>query len=185
MPTLTFSWDLLLVIFFAIVMSYSFIMGKKQAVRLILGSYVALIATEGVSFALGLVFGTSSEAIASIGFGLDMSVIALLRTFLFAVFLTLFLARSGIDIETSDDGGMIVRMISTALLGFSLAGLLATTVLSSVIGGGFGSIGAAQGALLPLPQGVSLTQVIIANHELWYGMPALLLVLLGLVHSED
>jgi hypothetical protein len=182
-PTLAFSWDLLIVIFFAIVMSYSFIMGKQQAVKLILGTYVALIATDGISFALALLSGSGST-ITAMGFSVDSSVLALLKVFLFAVFLTLFLARSGVQISSDDYGGVIVRVLSTALLSFSLAGLLTTTVLTSVIGSGFGGALPSDASLIPLPFGRSITEIMISNRALWYGLPALLLVLLGLLNND-
>ena len=45
---LTLTWDLLLILFFAIVIAYSFIVGKEESGKIIVASYVAAVAVQGL-----------------------------------------------------------------------------------------------------------------------------------------
>ena len=43
------SWDLFIVVFFSVIIAYSFIVGRNQTIKIIIGTYMATLAADGVA----------------------------------------------------------------------------------------------------------------------------------------
>lgn len=99
MPTLSVSWDLAIVIVFAIVMSFVFIVGKHQAVKIIVAAYISIIAVQGVGNVLGRLLGSSDTFLLSIGMEGDTSILPLMKIFFFALCIIVFVLKSGIGLS--------------------------------------------------------------------------------------
>ena len=42
------SWDLFVIVFFAVIIAYSFIIGRNQTLKVIIASYIAILASDGI-----------------------------------------------------------------------------------------------------------------------------------------
>lgn len=185
MFNLTLSWDLFIVVFFAIVMSYSFIIGKDQSVRVIIASYIGIIATQGIGNVLMRLVGNSSDIFASLDMPVDTSVIALGKIFIFAICVIVFVTRSGIDVTYEKDAGRILSIVYTGFFGFATAGLIVSTILTYASGTGIlDATLVAQGAIADITRGSTLMQLMILNQDIWYTLPAFLIVATGFVHNN-
>jgi hypothetical protein len=185
MPSLTLSWDLFIVVFFAIVMSYSFIIGKHQSIKVIIASYIAIIATQGIGNVLMRLLGNSAETLVSMGIPADPTMIALGKIFFFAVCVIIFVIRSGIDVSYSKEAGTVLNIVYTGLFGFSTAGLVVSTILTYAAGSGILDASlVAHGSVLQLVQGSTLMQLMILNQDIWYTLPAFLIIATGFVHND-
>lgn len=186
MPSLTVSWDLAIVVFFAIVMSYSFIIGKEQAVKIIIATYIAIIASQGVGNIIGRLMGGSSAFLSSIGLPDDTTILPVAKIFLFALFIIVFVQKSGIEFSFDNDTGKIMSLVFTALFGFSTAGLIVSSILTFIAGSAILDNGFLTNTpLLPLFEHSTLLQVMILNQDLWYMLPALLIIVVGFLQSAD
>ncbi len=185
MPVITLSWDLFIVVFFAIVMSYSFIIGKDQSMKVIIASYIAVIATQGIGNVLTRLIGTGQEIFQSVGIPLDITLISLSKIFFFALCIIIFVTRSGIEVEHNKGSGTILSIVYTGLFGFSTAGLIVSTVLTYAAGNGIlDSAIVNSGTIAPLIQESTLMQLMVLNQDIWFTLPAFLIVAVGLVHSD-
>lgn len=185
MFNLTLSWDLFIVVFFAIVMSYSFIIGKHQSVRVIIASYIGIIATQGIGNVFTRILGDSQEMLMSVGIPMDMSLIALGKIFVFAICVIIFVTRSGIDVTYENDAGRILSIVYTGLFGFATAGLIVSTILTYAVGSGIlDATIIAQSAIAEITKGSFLMQLMILNQDIWYTLPAFLIVATGFVHND-
>lgn len=185
MFNLTLSWDLFIVVFFAIVMSYSFIIGKDQSVRVIIASYIGIIATQGIGNVLMRLVGNSNDMFASLGMPVDTSVVALGKIFIFAICVIVFVTRSGIDVTYEKDAGRILSIVYTGLFGFATAGLIVSTILTYASGTGIlDATLIAQSAVENIAKGSVLMQLMILNQDIWYTLPAFLIVATGFIHNE-
>lgn len=185
MFNLTLSWDLFIVVFFAIVMSYSFIIGKDQSVRVIIASYIGIIATQGIGNVLMRLVGNSNDMFASLGMPVDTSVVALGKIFIFAICVIVFVTRSGIDVTYEKDAGRILSIVYTGLFGFATAGLIVSTILTYASGTGIlDATLIAQSAVANITKGSVLMQLMILNQDIWYTLPAFLIVATGFIHNE-
>ena len=182
---LSLSWDLFIVVFFAIVMSYSFIIGKQKSMKIIIASYISIIAVQGIGNVLSRALLNSGMTMESIGIPVDVTMIALAKIFLFALCVIVFVLRSGIDVSYDKDAGSILSMVYTGLFGFSTAGLIVSTILTYASGSGIlDSTLVAQGTMAPLAAGSTLMQLMILNQDLWYTLPAFLIIALGFLHND-
>ncbi len=182
---LSLSWDLFIVVFFAIVMSYSFIIGKHQSMKIIIASYIAIIATQGIGNVAARLAASSGGTLASMGIPVDVTMIALGKIFIFAVCVIVFVIRSGIEVSYEKDAGNILNIVYTGLFGFSTAGLVVSTILTYASGSGIlDSAMAAQGAIAPLAANSTLMQLMILNQDIWYTLPAFLIIAMGFIHND-
>ncbi len=185
MMQLSLSWDLFIVVFFAIVMSYSFIIGKQKSMKIIVAAYISVIAVQGIGNVLARVLMNSGMTMESMGIPIDVTMIALAKIFLFALCIIVFVLRSGIDVSYDKDAGSILSMVYTGLFGFSTAGLVVSTILTYAAGSGIlDSTLAAHGTIVPLAAGSTLMQLMILNQDLWYTLPAFLIIALGFLHND-
>jgi lipoprotein signal peptidase len=42
------SWDLFVVVFFTVIIAYSFIIGRNQTLKIIIASYIAILTSDGI-----------------------------------------------------------------------------------------------------------------------------------------
>ena len=43
----TLTWDLFIIVFFAVIITYSFIIGRREAIKIIIATYIAIVAVQG------------------------------------------------------------------------------------------------------------------------------------------
>lgn len=181
----TLSWDLVIIVFFVIVMAYSFIIGKHQSIRVIVATYIAVIATQGIANIFLRLSGEPLGMMQVMDVTFNITVLAALKIFLFAFFIIVLSIRSGIHVAYSRDSGSIMNILYTALFGFATAGLIIATIVTYVSGNSIlDSSMTASGALLPVMETSPLMQIMVFNVDLWFAFPALLIALAGFIHNE-
>lgn len=186
MPALTVSWDLSIVVVFAIVMSFVFIIGKQQSVKIIIAAYIGIIAVQGIGNVLGRLLGSSEIILQSIGMEGDTSILPLAKIFLFALCIIVFVLKSGIDLTFEHEGGIVINIIATALFGFAMSGLIVSTVLTYAAGSAIlDSSLLTSPTVLPLLQESTLMQLMILNQDIWYTLPAFLIIVVGFLQSAE
>lgn len=185
MPPLTLTWDLFIVVFFAVVMSYCFLIGKDRTTKLIVGSYIAIIATLGIGDLLVRLIGNGEIVFQTVGIPLDITLLSLSKIFVFAVCILIFASKSGIELTHGKDTGTILTILYTALFGFSLSGLILSTVLTYILGSSIlGGTVIGSTVLTPLIESSPLLQLFTVNQDLWFTFPAFLIIAVGLMHRE-
>lgn len=186
MSNLTISWDLTIVVFFAIVMSYSFIIGKEQSVNIIIASYISAVAVQGVGNVLSKLIGGWPTFLASIGMPDDTTILPVAKIFLFALCVIVIVQKSGIGISFAHEGGRILNIAATALFGFASAGLIVSILLTYATGSAILDNGFLTDApILPVLQQSTLMQVMLLNQDLWYTLPAFLIIVMGFLHMDE
>ncbi len=185
MQTLPLSWDLLILVFFAIVMSYSFLIGKDQSVTLMIAVYIAAIATQGIGHIVLSLIGSTDAVLRSVGIPGDPTVVPITKIFVFTLCIIIFLTRSGICLTHEKDTGNLLGIIYTTLFGFAIAGLMLSTILTYLGGTGIldRTIHAAN-LFSPFLLSGAILQLLILHQDLWYTLPAFLIIVVGLVHRD-
>lgn len=183
--SITLSWDLFIIVFFATVMAYSFIIGKTQSVKVVIASYIAILATQGIGNILLRLTGSTSSMLSTIGLGIDTSVISIAKIILFIAFIILLSVRSGIHVAYEREGSSLMNLVYTALFGFFTAGLIVSTILTYATGRGILEAGTVPSPQLSAALEASpLMQIMILNQDLWFTLPALLLVGVGFIKNK-
>ncbi len=183
--TLTLSWDLFIIVFFAIVISYSFIIGKTQSVKVIVASYVAIIATQGIGNVIYRLSGESGAAMQVLGVPLNFSALAAAKICMFAFFVIVLCIKSGINVGYEKEDKNVISLIFTGLFGFATGGLIVSTILTYATGKGLLDMNLAiSPGLVPFVQSSKLLLLMLLNQDIWFTLPALLVITAGFVQNE-
>jgi hypothetical protein len=186
MPTLSVTWDLSIIIIVAIVMSFVFIVGVEKTVKIIVASYIAIITTQGLGNVLGRLIGSSDVFLTSLGLEGDTTVLPLMKIFFFVLCILILVLKSGMDITFEHKTGMVMSIVMTALLGLSLAGLLLSTLVTYASGSALLDPGFLASSALPvLSEASTLMQLLMLNQDIWYTLPAFLIIVIGFLESSD
>lgn len=183
--TVTLSWDLFIIVFFAIVMAYSFIIGKHQSVKVIIAAYISIIATQGVGNALFRLLNQTPAFLSVLGVTFNFTILSAIKIFLFAAFIITLAIRSGIHVTYTKESGSLLSALYTGLFGFTTAGLIVSTILTYVAGNSIMDPNIALSpAVAPIAAVSPLMQIMVLNQDLWFALPALLIIVVGFVSSE-
>lgn len=183
--TVTPTWDLFIVVFFGLVITYSFIIGKHEAVKIIISTYIAILAVEGIANIIERVTGDTTPLLNVMGLQVDTDVLTAVKLVVFIALIIFIAVRSGLEIDYSKDPGGPVNVLLTGIFGFATAGLLLISLFIFVT----------DVALLDpniekletanaLMQKSRLTQLMLLNQDLWFSLPALLLIAVGFISNE-
>lgn len=174
--SLTLSWDLLIIVFFAIVIAYSFIIGKHEAMKIIISSYIAILTVQGLGNIFARLSGESEPLVSALGIAHTSSYLSTVKIGIFVASVIFLAIRGGFSIAYERDVGGGVGALLTALFGFATAGLMLSTILTYVTGADILSHDLPSVSILsPLLQGSTLAHALVLNQDLWFSFPALLL----------
>jgi hypothetical protein len=179
---LTLSWDLFIIVFFAIVIAYTFIIGKKESVKIIISSYIAIVAVQGFGNILQRVTGSSVSGSLLGFFGLspDLQILSMAKLVLFIAIVIFLAVRAGFDIAYGKNMNPVINVIITGLFGFTTAGLLLSTILTYIAGVPLLDMTLAKTVILsPVIQQSQIMQIMILNQDLWFSLPAIVLIGVG------
>ena len=80
---ITLSWDLFVIVFFAMVVAYSFIIGKHESVKIIIATYIATVAVQGMGNILERLTGQSQQVLTILGLTVDSTLLAIVKLVIF------------------------------------------------------------------------------------------------------
>lgn len=174
---LVLSWDLLLIVVVALIVAYSFIVGKEESVKIILSTYVAAVAVQGFGNMLEKGIGASSGFLTTVGMLPKTEWIAMLKLVLFTVAVVFLAVRAGFEIRYTKAAEGWQNTLLTACIGFANASLLLATLVAFVAGRAIlDPLLALTPALLPLMQESTLVWALVQYQDAWFALPAFLLV---------
>ncbi len=183
---LTLSWDLFVIVFFGIVISYSYIIGKHESVKVIVFSYIAIVAGQGIGNLLERLSTESAPMLAELGLTIDITILGSTKLVIFIATIVFLSVRGGFDVEYKNEAGSATNIALTGLFGFATAGLLLSTLLTFI--GGMPLLSSTPelaASLSPIVEQSRLMRVMIIYQDAWFSAPALLLIAVGLIGNKD
>ncbi|MEK7137398.1 MAG: hypothetical protein AAB853_03885 [Patescibacteria group bacterium] len=185
---LTLSWDLFIIFFIAVVTAYSFIIGKHETLKILVAVYIAVLATQGIGNVLAR-FSSETEPMYRIlkvmGVTMNVSSLSLAKLLIFLVAIIWIALKGGFAVHYGKTHGSLITIVATGLFGLSTATLIVTALLTFIAGAPLldPALGSRE-ILLPIMQQSAFVQGIILNQDLWFSLPALLLIGFGLVKEK-
>jgi len=184
------SWDLFILVFFAVVIAYSFIIGRNQTLKVILGTYVAILCADG----LGNLFAkylAPSEAflrfmkLFAVG-NADQAVV-FFKVLIFLILIVLVAVRGMFEVNAEENGSMSVRMVTLLLLGLMSAGLMMSTVLVFISGASLigTDIGTTTNILAGVYNDSRLVRIMIDFANIWFFLPGIAFIVLGVINKKS
>lgn len=172
---ITLSWDLFVIVFFSVIIAYSFIVGRNQTIKIIIGTYIATLAADGIANLLEKYLGGENAVLKILeGPGGEQMLITI-KILIFIAAVVVIAVRGGFEVSIGSEQKAGVRVLMTFLFGVLNAGLIVSTLLLYV--SGLSLIGADELAISTVVGSESLlVQLMIENYSLWFSLPAIALV---------
>ncbi|PIR49957.1 hypothetical protein COU79_02005, partial [Candidatus Peregrinibacteria bacterium CG10_big_fil_rev_8_21_14_0_10_54_7] len=182
---LTLSWDLFVIVFFAVVITYSFIIGKHESVKIIISTYIAIVAAQGMGNLIERLSTESQPLFSMVGLTLDIQLLATTKLILFILTIIFLAVRGGFEIDYQKDGNTIVDIAMTALFGFVTAGLMLSTLMTFVADAPLLDKNIAQSPFIATIIAHSrLMELMVLYQDLWFALPAIILLVIGFMSSQ-
>lgn len=185
---LKLSWDLFVVVIFAVIIAYSFIIGKENTLKVIIGSYIAILTADGIGnlfrqYALG-----SNELVMFLKFfGMDNPdrTMILVKVLTFIMAIVIIAMKGGFEVKHGSHGG-VIGIIINLIFGFLSAGLVISTLLIYVSGASFvsGTVNMANNTLASAYSESEMVKMMIDNYNIWFALPAVTFLLSSLFQKK-
>ncbi len=168
------TWDLLIIVFFALVVTYSLIIGRHEAVKVLVASHIAAFAAQGIG--MGIMEGSAAATpiLQTLGLAIGPTTMVTVKLLAFVGLLVAIAIHGGLSSEYEE-----ASMLDTAVaagLGMATAAFLLLNLLA-ILGDSSPVLHFAESPLLaPLfTQSLIATQLM-ALQALWLVLPAILLI---------
>ncbi len=177
---ITLTWDLVIIVFIAIVTAYSYIVGKKECVKVIVGTYMAAVAVQGILTLVARGEPQVVNLLSTMGFGLNGEIFNMSKLILFMLMMIMIAVRGGFEVEYSKENWGMLNIAITGAFGLTTAFLILVTLATYIAGVPLMSplLGESQ-AIAPILQQSVLLQVLVHYQDIWFALPALLLLIVG------
>lgn len=186
---LKLSWDLFVVVVFAVIIAYSFIIGKESTLKVIIGSYIAILTADGLGNLFRQYLLGSHDFLTLLKF-LGMTsedktmMLVKVLTFIFAI--VIIAMKGNFEVKGGHHNG-IIGMIMNLIFGFLSAGLVISTLLIYVSGASFvgGNVNLINNTLAAAYKESDMVKLMIDNYNFWFAVPAVAFLVLSLFNKKQ
>tara|TARA_Y100000310_G_C20543800_1_gene744608 strand:- start:186 stop:749 length:564 start_codon:yes stop_codon:yes gene_type:complete len=182
---LTLSWDLFVIVFFAVVVTYSFIIGKHESVKIIISTYIAIVAAQGMGNLLERMSTESQPLFSMVGLTINIQLLATTKLILFIATIVFLAVRGGFEIVYKREGNSAMDLVMTGMFGFVTAGLMLSTLMTFVADAPLLDKNIANSPFVSsIVANSSLMQLMVLYQDLWFALPAVILIAIGFMNTE-
>lgn len=177
------TWDLFILIFCVIIIAYSFIIGRDRTVKIIISSYIAILAADGVGNLVFTHFLAPDATFPVLNIGLGSEYLAIIKVIGFIAAIVLVTLHGSFSADAKDDGSHLVSIGITMLYGALSAALIVSAILVYVSGGSFVTAFVKDVSVMPSDLARSiyvqsqLAKLMIDNSALLFSLPALAFII--------
>ncbi|MBD3331054.1 hypothetical protein GF354_06055 [Candidatus Peregrinibacteria bacterium] len=183
------SWDLFIMVFFVVIVAYSFIIGRDNTLKVILGTYVAAIAADASGNLVGEYLGGSAlfmKLLQLASVGSEQEAVIFVKVMIFVSLVILYAVRGAFRVSTVDDRSAPIRIMLLILYSVMSAGLIISCILVfvsgvSLIGGGGDLTGT---ALWSMYSKSRIIRFLLTNSYILFSLPALSFLIHSLYTRE-
>ena len=187
---LKLSWDLFVIVVFAVIIAYSFIIGKENTIKVIIGSYIAILTADGLGNLFREHVLSSKQAVLFLKFfgleGEDKTMI-LVKVLVFIFAIVIIAMKGGFEVRSSFGQGGVIGLIVTLLFGFLSAGLVVSTLLIYASGASFvtGTVNISNNTLAAAYSQSNMIKMMIDNYNMWFALPAVAFLFSSLFNKKE
>ena len=173
---LELSWDLFIIVFFGIIVAYSFIIGRNNNLKVILATYVAALSADAVGnlFANSLAMSESFMKLMKILYiTTPIEAVVLVKIIFFMTVIVLLSVRGAYSVSVINNGSAGLRMMINLVFGFLNACLIVSIALVFISGASFisGGMGASP-AFQDIYNQSHLAKILVDHYSVWFLLPA-------------
>lgn len=181
------SWDLFVIVFFTVIIAYTFIIGRNQSVKIIISSYIAILAADGIGNIIERYFLGEAPIVNSLNLANDESTLILIKIGIFIFTIVLITTRGKFQINMGNSDSMMMRVMLSFTYGLLSAGLITSTILIYASGASLVQENSAiiNEAVLQIYRESRLVRLMINNYNVWFSLPAIAFVISSFFGEDD
>jgi len=180
------TWDLFILVFFIIIITYSLIIGRSQTVKVMISSYIAILTADGIGNILHkYIFANPSFGLVEI---MPDNVCVVAKVLIFATIIIMLMLKGGFKADITDGDSSVLSFFLTGTMGFFCATLMVSSILIFIAGGSF-LIGFDMRVNTDLVNSIYASsrsaRVLLDNSSLWFSLPAIAFIIGSVAMDED
>lgn len=182
MENIRLSWDLFILVFFAVVIAYSFIIGRNQTLKVIISSYMAILTADGIGNLIQVYLLPAAPTLQG---AMGEQALVMIKIFTFVLVVVLLSIKGGFQVDILPERSVVTRILANLSFGFLNAGLMVSTLLVYLTGGSF-VLGNTQASFATnLYQESEFVKTIVDNYNVWFALPVVGLVLISFFQRSE
>lgn len=176
------SWDLFIIVFFAVIIAYSFIIGRNQTLKVIIGTYLAILTADG----LGNLFQQYLlPTIPSLEGEQGDQALILMKIIVFIAVIVLVAVKGSFSVDVMADKAMTTRFLATFIFGVLNAGLIVSTILVFISGFSFVNGFYGMMSVTSVYQESEFVRMMVDNYNVWFSLPAIVFVGVSIAEPSE
>jgi hypothetical protein len=179
------SWDLFVIVFFAVIIAYSFIIGRNQTLKVIIATYIAILTADGVGNIIKQYFINQNPE-TTVDLVNQEGSLVVIKIFIFVLTIVLVATRGRFTMNMSRHSSSMMNMILNLTYGVLSAGLITSTIL--IYTSGASLVQETQTilneAVLAMYRDSRMVQTMIDNYNVWFSLPAITFVISSFLGEE-
>jgi hypothetical protein len=183
------SWDLFILVFFAIVIAYSYIIGRKDTLKIIIASYIAILTSDGLGNIFDKFIGHSAFFTKLSGFiglaGGAEGFTPILKILFFISIIVLLTIFGDYDVENPKDHHPFLTIFIMTMMSVMSGGLILSTIIVFANGGSLISGTAPVSiAFQEIYLQSRFVRILLDWHDIWFAMPGALFVFVSVIQKN-
>ncbi len=182
MENLRLSWDLFVLVFFGVVIAYSFIIGRNQTIKVLISTYMAIFTADGIgnliqTYILPTAPSLQGEA--------GLQALVLVKIFIFVLVIVLLAIKGAFSVNILSENSAVTRILTNLSFGLLNAGLMVSTLLVYLTGGSFVTGTVYTSLQTNLYAQSQFIQAIVDHYNVWFALPAIAIVMASFFQAQD
>ena len=187
---LKLSWDLFVIVFFAIVTAYSFIIGRRDTLKIIIASYIATLTADGIGNIFQHIFSQTTffnKLIAFFGFSGDtLQLSSILKILLFIAIIVILTIYGDYEVDQPPPQHAFINLLFLTTLSLLSCGLILSTIIVFANGGSLiGGITAISESFKTVYEQSRFVKGLLDFHDIWFALPGFVFVLISIFQRRN
>lgn len=187
---LKLSWDLFVIVFFAIVTAYSFIIGRRDTLKIIIATYIATLTADGIGNVFQKIFAQTTffnKLVAFIGYsGNTLQLSAILKILLFIGIIVILTIYGDYEVDEPPPQHAFMNLFILAGLSLLSCGLILSTIIVFANGGSLiGGTTAISESFKAVYEQSRLVKGLLDFHDIWFSLPGLVFVMISIFQRRN
>lgn len=180
------SWDLFIMVVFLIVLSYSFIIGKTNTIKLVISSYVSILTADAIGNMLNNLFLTANPLIDVLQISGNSPALIIVKLTIFVTSMVVLATKGAFEITLPKEEAAMEFLI-TFFFGALSAVLMISSILVFSSGSSFimGGTPISQSNIAEMYNQSRLVQMIAMNYNIWFALPVVSFIVMSTVKTEE
>src|SRR3990167_4181608 len=114
---ITLSWDLFIMVFFAVIIAYSFIIGKNQTLQVIIATYIAVLTADAIGNLLHQYLLKPGPLLQALNIGSIEKALIFLKVAIFIIAIVVIAVKGGFSVDIGDESSTALRLVMNFIFG--------------------------------------------------------------------